>query len=216
MNRRQIIRFLSRVSTSSNLIQKLKIKYRPLVCPLDDLILYAKDKKYAFDIGCGAGQFLALLIEFADVKRVHGIEIEQRLVDEANNLLGQISKANKYKFETYDGKNLPLSIGKADIVYMIDVFHHMPKKTQEQIIKQLFKIMKPGAEFVFKDIDAGSPLLLFNKIHDRIFSGEFGKEIPFVKAKKLCRTAGFEIIESRKKNTNVYPHFFVICKKPER
>ena len=73
--------------------------------------------------------------------------------------------------------------------------------------------MKPGAVLIFKDIDAGSPLVVCNKMHDMVFAGEIGKEISFKNAKEMLSGAGFKITNSFKKTVFVYAHYFVICQK---
>ena len=108
---------------------------------------------------------------------------------------------------------IPDEIKNYDLVYMIDVFHHIPRAQQISFMQQLQQKMKAGAVLIFKDIDGGSPLVLCNKMHDMVFAGEIGKEISFTKAKSMLIGAGFKITESFKKTVFVYAHYFVICQK---
>ena len=113
----------------------------------------------------------------------------------------------------FDAKVIPEEIKNYDLVYMIDVFHHIPQAQQVSFMQQLKQKMKSGAVLIFKDIDAGSPLVLCNKMHDMVFAGEIGKEISFTKAKDMLSKAGFKIDKSFKKTVFVYAHYFVICEK---
>ena len=213
MTNSEIIKFLTAKTTNAGFVDKLKIKYRPIICPFNDLIDYAAGKQSVFDIGCGSGQFCALIAKFTAVKKIMGIEINERLVNNAKEVNAEFSEGREITFKVFDGKVIPDEIGEYDLVYMIDVFHHIPPDQQKEFILQLYKKMKKGAILVFKDINGGSPMVLFNKMHDLVFAGEIGREMSFAAAKALMTEAGFKVIESYKKTVFVYAHYFVICEK---
>lgn len=213
MTNSEIIKFLTSKTTNAGFVDKLKIKYRPIICPFNDLIDFAMDKKSVFDIGCGSGQFCALIAKYTNVEKIMGIEINTRLVNNANEVNEEFRRNKTIKFEVFDGKVIPDEIKEFDLVYMIDVFHHIPPAQQVAFMEQLQQKMKPGAVLIFKDIDAGSPLVVCNKMHDIVFAGEIGKEISFSKAKDLLTKSGFKITNSFKKTVFVYAHYFVICQK---
>ena len=66
---------------------------------------------------------------------------------------------------------------------------------------------------VLKDIDGSSPFVIFNKIHDLIFSGEIGNEISVSKALNLLKENGFDIVEQEKRLMYVYPHYTLVAQK---
>jgi 2-polyprenyl-3-methyl-5-hydroxy-6-metoxy-1,4-benzoquinol methylase len=100
-----------------------------------------------------------------------------------------------------------------DVLFLIDVLHHVPKKNQEVFLKDLANIMKPGARLVLKDIDASSPLVYCNKIHDLIFAREIGNEMSMESAKNLLVANGLNIIEQSKRTMYVYPHYTLVAQK---
>ncbi|MES1226462.1 MAG: class I SAM-dependent methyltransferase, partial [Bacteroidota bacterium] len=171
-----IINFLKEKYQSTGFIDSLKIKYRSLICPFISLIEMVKPGEKAGDVGCGSGQFLLLLSRFAQPSYLFGIEITQRLIDNANKLFSPLPSGS-YGFSTYDGVHFPEKLNEMDIIFLIDVLHHVPKNNQENFIKDLAKTLKPGARLVLKDINAASPLVYANKLHDIIFAGEIGNEI---------------------------------------
>ena len=213
MTNSEIIKFLTSKTTNAGFVDRLKIKYRPIICPFKDLIDFAKDKVSVFDVGCGSGQFCALIAKYTSVEKIMGIEINERLVKNANEVNEEFRINKDIKFEVFNGKVIPDEIKNYDLVYMIDVFHHIPPAQQLAFMEQLQQKMKPGATLVFKDIDGGSPLVVCNKMHDLVFAGEIGKEISFTKAKDMLTKAGFNITDSFKKTVFVYAHYFVICQK---
>lgn len=213
MTNSDIIKFLTSKIVNAGFIDKLKIKYRPLICPFIDLINYAKNEKSVFDIGCGSGQFCSLIAKYTGVSKIMGIEINKRLVNNANQVNEEFRATKLLKFEVFDGKNIPDEINEYDLIYMIDIYHHIPPAEQEGFMSQLYKKMKPRAKLIFKDINAGSPLVICNKMHDLFFSKEIGNEIPFNKGKEMLTKIGFKINSSFQKTVFVYPHFLIICEK---
>ena len=83
MTSNEIIRFLISRPIRAGLVDKLKIRFRPIICPFEKLLSYSKDKTSACDIGCGSGQFCALIARYTSVKRIMGIEINQTLINRA-------------------------------------------------------------------------------------------------------------------------------------
>lgn len=208
-----IIHFLKNTYPGTGFIDSLKIKYRPLISPFTDLIQKVKPAEKVADIGCGSGQFLLLLSKFASPSSLSGFEINPRLIDNANNLFSTIPTGIDYNFSLFDGVNFPETLKEMDRVFLIDVFHHVPKAMQETFLKNLCSSLKPGAELVFKDINATSPLVYFNKLHDIIFAGEIGNEWPMEKVINILQQQGLKIIEQYKRRIYAYPHYTIVAKK---
>ena len=207
-----IIKFLKENYQSTGFIDGLKIKYRSLICPFISLLEMIKPDDKVADIGCGSGQFLLLAKHFANPAYVYGIEISERLISNANNLFKKYEDGS-YHFSSFDGQNFPEALKEMDIFFLIDVLHHVPKNLQTDFINNLIKHMKPGARLVLKDINAASPLVYCNKIHDIIFAGEIGNEISFTKAQEIMRNNQLTILEEYKRTMYVYPHYCILAKK---
>lgn len=213
VSRKQLVHFLSGLHSQASFPDRIKIKYRPWICPFDRLITFAEDKKSVFDIGCGSGQFCALIREFTNVEKIKGIEISSRLIENARELNNHHPDRTMI-FEVFDGKSLPEDIRDYQLIYMIDVLHHIPLKDHKVFFLELYSKMASGSEFVLKDIDGAHPFVVFNKLHDLIFSGEIGHELSCGRTMQLLRECGFEVKEQFNQRTLVYPHAFYICRKP--
>ena len=74
-------------------------------------------------------------------------------------------------------------------------------------------MIKPGARLVLKDINAASPLVYVNKLHDLIFAREIGNEMTMDRASKLLQESGLQIIQEEKRTMYVYPHYTLVAKK---
>jgi 2-polyprenyl-3-methyl-5-hydroxy-6-metoxy-1,4-benzoquinol methylase len=209
----QLLRYLKSLNFTSGFFDRLKVYYRPLICPFAELIDLVHENEKVGDIGCGSGQFCLLLAEFGKPSSVFGIEISNQLINNANQLFQKNGKV-PYQFEYFDGMHFPEKITELDTVFLNDVLHHVPAAAQEQFIADLLKKMKSGARLIIKDIDGSSPFVYFNKLHDLVFAGETGNELAFTKTKTLIESSGATIIESSKKRMYVYPHYTIVAKKP--
>ena len=213
ISQNEILNFLKTKSSGLGLINKLKVIYRPLICPFDVLLNYVKPNESTYDIGCGSGQFCSLIAKFTDAKKIFGIEISENLIENAILLNQEFKTKKKMHFNTFDGKIIPLEIKNFSLIYLIDVLHHVPKFQQETFFKEIYSKMAINSKLVFKDIDAESNFVVFNKIHDLIFSKEIGNEIGFNQAKILTQKTGFKLVDCFKKRMFVYPHYFLILEK---
>ncbi|RQO30700.1 hypothetical protein DBR32_08190 [Taibaiella sp. KBW10] len=207
-----IISFLKEKYQSTGFIDGLKIRYRSLICPFVELLAEVKPGEKVGDIGCGSGQFLLLVSRFTKAGKVFGIEIEPRLIANARNLFSTYPE-EKYVFDTYDGMHFPQALSEMDVIFLIDVLHHVPKALQEAFIKNIAGLLKPGARLILKDINAASPLVYANKLHDLVFAGEIGNELSMNNAKALLVQSGLNVVLEQKRTMYVYPHYTLIAVK---
>lgn len=213
MKANKYISYLSDKTKDESFIDRLKIKFRPLIFPIELLLNQVQESDTVFDIGCGSGQFSLLAVHFKKVKKVYGIEISQKLVDNANNLFEKHVKDVEYSFIQYNGDKLPEEIGTSSKVFLNDVLHHIPKNKQTNFLEEIYNSLNKDAVFILKDIDASSLLVYCNKLHDIIFAGEIGNELKFENALEILKKIGFKILMTDKRNIAVYPHYTIICKK---
>lgn len=201
----------SRPSKKLSIIDSLKISYRPYICPFKELLAFIPENEKVFDIGCGSGMFLFLVNKFRKPSKLYGIEIDQRLIENAKNLF--LNETEKIKFSVFDGKVIPHEIQEYKYVTLIDVLHHVPLEMQNQFLGEIFNKMGKNTTLILKDINRNNPFYIWNKIHDFIFSGEIGNEPNPKKLIKLLEEIGFEIQKVNYKMMFLYPHFTLICKK---
>ena len=110
--------------------------YRNLI--LEDPIL--KDKlgsfsdKRVLDIGCGAGRLTEFFAK--DFKRADGVDISEKMVEEAKKRLSHISNVH---FVAGDGMHYPFKDDEFDLVFSYIVFQHMPSV---EVVKENFREIK--------------------------------------------------------------------------
>lgn len=206
-----VLHLKSKQPKDAGFLDKLKIVYRPYICPFDELLEQIPSQSSVFDIGCGSGMFLSLVKEFRNPKKLGGCEIAPHLVKNTKALLQGFSGVEIFEF---NGTVIPKQISSYDFVSMIDVFHHIPKEHQLAFMRNLIDLMKPGATLIFKDIKNESPLVLWNKVHDLLLAGEIGNEINSSEIEQhLTEKLGLTLISKSSKRMLLYPHFTLILKK---
>lgn len=213
LTNKDLLHFLKNKHIHAGFLDSLKLHYRPLICPYVSLINMVKPEDRVGDIGCGSGQFFLLLSEFAKPSVLYGIEIHQKLIDNAKELLHDVNGI-RVQLETYDGINIPSLVGEMDIIFLIDVLHHIPAANQHIFLQKLAGLMKSGSTLVIKDIDAASPLVVCNKLHDLIVSHEIGHELKSTATVAILAGNNLDIVDVKKTTTYVYPHYTVVAKKP--
>jgi 2-polyprenyl-3-methyl-5-hydroxy-6-metoxy-1,4-benzoquinol methylase len=203
-----LVKSLKENNLSTSFTNKLKIVYRPYICPFDKLLAEITPNSKVFDIGCGSGMFLFLVGQFCNPILLGGIEIDAELIKNAKLLLDKFPVENS--LSVYNGLDIPSEISQYDVLVMIDVLHHIPINMQEAFLEQIYQKMNIGSTFIFKDIDAGQPFwCTFNKFHDLVFSGEIGNEWSCDRFVTKAKNIGFKIEIIEKKRTWVYPHYTV-------
>jgi SAM-dependent methyltransferase len=207
---KELSSFLKIKNPKMSLLDKLKVVYRPYICPFSELLTEVKNVDSVFDIGCGSGQLLLLISEFTEVKKIGGVEIKQRLIDNAKSLLGEI---NTDFLSVYNGKDLPNEMDIFDAIILNDVWHHIPKAQQELFLREVYSKMKKGAILVFKDIDASSFWVHFNRFHDLLLGEGGGQELSLKEMIKISENIGFHVKNSFKKRQYCYDHYFLILEK---
>ncbi|WP_424581171.1 methyltransferase domain-containing protein [Tunicatimonas sp.] len=101
MNTEELVLYLKNQRTNASFVDRLKIVYRPYICSFSELINHVDEGDTVYDIGCGSGQFIKLITAFSRPRRVKGIDIDLKLIENAR-ALHEHSNIETV-FDVYDG-----------------------------------------------------------------------------------------------------------------
>lgn len=132
---------------------------------------------------------------------------------------------NGMRHVTYDGVTFPFETQKHDLATIISVLHHVSH--YETMLKETFRILKPGGKLIIRDFNANTPeLKRFNHIMDLFYYRVFadlpdvpnpGCFLPEQQWEALLTQIGFKKIQHAHPETlavNPYNPFIGVYEKP--
>jgi len=108
---------------------------------------------HLLDVGCGSGQFTAVLIDsLASYNSITGIDVDADALDQARTAFPELS------FVQGNSLNLPFKAVKFDMVVISKALHHVADPVMT--LQEMLRVLKPGG------------WLLVNEMHRDVLSGE--------------------------------------------
>jgi len=131
-----------------NLIVKIYIRLRWLLCPFEKIESYLPEKGVILDIGCGYGLLANFLALKSAKRRVVGIDNNSKRLKVAKKT---VINSSKIKFINRDLRrlNLPECMG----VTISDVLHHLPENILNDLLTNIYNKMKFGGKMVIEEVD---------------------------------------------------------------
>lgn len=192
-------------------------RYRPYICPFEDLIAEVPVGASVLDVGCGGGLFLGLLAALGrepygvgfDVSS-HGIGLATGMAARANARPGK----GDLRFIRLDAE-APWPPGQYDVVSMIDVIHHVPPAAQEACIRRASRTVAPGGIFLFKDM-VSRPVwrALANRMHDLVLARQWIHYVPVAKVEAWAADEGMVLERSDRIDRLWYGHELRVFRRP--
>ncbi len=178
------------------LLRKLQ-HWRPYICPFEHLVGHVHEGSRVLDVGCGSGLLLSLTaglgIRFEgvgfDVSR-QGIELATKMTSRAAHIAPN-AKLSFQRLEIGD----PWPPGSFDIVFLVDVLHHVAPKSKEQFFRQvLSKVGKEGI-LVYKDM-CRSPWwrAQANRLQDLVIAREWIHYVPVQTVEEWASDDGMQVV----------------------
>lgn len=104
---------------------------------------------YVLEIGCGSGRY-ALQLASAPGCRIVGLDVNAPGIANANELATSLQLSQRASFQIADASQaLAFADGAFDAAFSNDVLCHIPNRPA--LLRELFRVLKPGARFLFSD-----------------------------------------------------------------
>ncbi len=95
------------------------------------------------DLCCGAGQTTKILVQFSD--RVTGLDISPVALAKAAKNVPQAT------YVEGEAQNMPWADNRFDLVHTSVALHEMNPQELEQILREVYRVLKPGGVFTLVD-----------------------------------------------------------------
>ena len=120
------------------------------------LLIYAglQPDNSLVDIGCGSGRLAVQLARWLQGPYL-GTDVVQSLLDEA----AQSCNRPDWRFERVCGLTVPADSESVDMACAFSVFTHLRHEESYVYMRDIYRVLKPGARFVFSYLDYRVPEL---------------------------------------------------------
>lgn len=153
--------------------------------------LYSEKNLSILNFGCGIGKSEPLLLKHFPNSSILGIDVSAESIELAKE---QEYNKSKIQFEVFDGVNINLH-QKFDIIYIANVFHHIPHSEHKNLTKQLCTLLKENGKLFMFEHNPYNPLTLRT-----VKQCEFDVDavlLPPGYSYKLYSESGFSIVNRR-------------------
>jgi len=151
------------------------------------------------EIGCGSGRY-ALQVAATMGCRILGLDVNEPGVHNANRLASAQNLSARARFEVADcSKPLTLHQDLFDGVFSNDALCHIPDRSA--ILAELFRVLKPGARFLFSDALVIGGIISHQELAARTSIGYYLFSPPG-ENERLLKRAGFRVLKVKDTTNN--------------
>jgi SAM-dependent methyltransferase len=139
------------------------------------------------DVGCGPGETDEWLVD--ELPDLQGVDISEGLLDAARERNPTVG------YTRYDGVQLPFAGSTFDLVFAINVVHHVPSKRWRPFVVELSRVLHPGGLLALIEHNPLNPLTRL-----AVARCEFDDDVVLLRrreAERLQRSAGLRPIPAR-------------------
>jgi ubiquinone/menaquinone biosynthesis C-methylase UbiE len=154
-------------------------------------LLDLKSSSNVLEIGSGSGRPALFVAEMVGC-RVTGLDINEFGIKTANELARQKNLDARVRFQLADAsQRLPFAENTFDAIISNDAVCHIPNRPD--ILKEWYRILKPGGQMLFTDALVVTGLVSHEEIARRSSIGYYFF-LPPGENERLIREAGFELV----------------------
>lgn len=101
------------------------------------------------DFGCGTGTLSIMIKKTIPDAIVIGLDVDRKILQIAQEKI--YHQGLTISLEKYEGKHIPYPDASFDKVVSSLVFHHLNKEQKDTMLKEIFRILKPGGQLHIAD-----------------------------------------------------------------
>jgi len=213
----EAVRALSAISAQEGAgpLERLMVRCRGAICPLDLLASLVPPGSRALDLGCGRGILLALLALEGRIRQGAGFDPSLRAVSLGRRLLRAVSAATGVELRLERADIAACAVEPLhDVATMVDVMHHLPAQQRRLAMRRAAAALRPGGLLIYKDM-ARRPRWkqLANRLHDLLLSKQWVREEPLENVVRWAAEEGLALEQRRSVQMLWYSHELCVFRK---
>lgn len=172
---------------------------RQIIPPVTEYVRAAGDASHVklLDIACGTGRTLHQLARTHPAMRLHGVDLSPAYIKRARKRLADVEELT---LAVENAEALPWADASFDVVTSVYLFHELPRNARRNVVREMFRVVKPGGLVVIEDSaqpsespDLAAVLRGFpREFHEPFYEDYLGDDLG-----ALLDSAGFDEMETR-------------------
>lgn len=206
MSYRSIKRQLLQTSQGVGLLDRLQIRARLLILPLDQLLEEALVGERTLDLGCGVGLVSRALALQQPACHVVGLDLNFHRLQVAHR---SCPPSLPLSFVCGSVEQMPFR-GLFSAVFCVDVLHHVPYSAQAATLASIREMLHPEGVLWVKEIDLMPRWKYwFNFVHDSVYNRQKPRCRGVAQWQQLLTKSGFVSDAKRIDRRSPYPHILL-------
>lgn len=197
------------------LLLRLLQRYRPFICPFEELLPWVPPQGKLLDVGCGGGLFLGLAAHYHSDLSGIGFDVSSQAIAVAQAMRPHLPDGDRRLQFLCLPASSPWPAGTYDAVSVIDVIHHVPPAVQSQFFRTAVSHLAPGGLLIYKDM-VDSPLWqsLHNRLHDLLIARDWIHYVPQEQILSWAGSLHLELVHSQSLSRGPYGHELLVFRRP--
>ena len=183
---------------------------------LEEIGQYLPKSGRVLDVGCGFGLFSLYYAGTHPDLDIVGVDLNLRRIETARRAADRLRLSNVH-YEVGDITSREFHEA-FDGIYMMDIIHHVPRKSVPALAGKLQGILRPGGRLVIKDVETAPRYKAWwTYVLDKLM--DMRSQVSYWDKKELVgllRDMNFEVFRHSMVDILPYPHVLYVCRKLDK
>jgi ubiquinone/menaquinone biosynthesis C-methylase UbiE len=123
---------------------------RQIIPPITEYVRAVGDAGQVrlLDVGCGTGRTLHQIARTHPAMRLHGVDLSPAYIRYARKVLSDVAELT---LAVENAEALPWADATFDVVTSVYMFHELPRNARRNVVREMFRVVKPGGLVVIED-----------------------------------------------------------------